>query len=56
MSASLSAHGNFLMTDKEKANSNSTREFLRPSVGWPVSPSVGLSSRVFFLAPENVII
>ena len=54
MSASLFAHGDFFMRDKEKANSNS-REFLRPSVGWSVSPSVVLSSRVFF-APENVII
>ena len=55
MSASLSAHGNFFMTDKEKANFNS-REFLRPSVGWLVSPSVVLSSRFVFFAPENVII
>ena len=54
MSASLSAHFNFFMTDKEKANSNK-REFLRPSVGWFVSLSFVLSSRVFF-APENVII
>ena len=55
MSASLFAHGDFFMRDKEKANSNS-REFLRPSVGWSVSPSVVLSSKGFFFAPENVII
>ena len=54
MSASLFAHGDFFMRDKEKANSNS-REFLRPSVGWLVSLSFVLSSRVF-LSPENVII